>query len=112
ILILGMAYKKDVDDMRESPSQIIYEKIEALGAHVDFHDTHFPEIPFMRDHPNLKGRKSVAIDAKTLATYDAVIVATEHSAVDYALVAKHSKLVVDTRNAMRHVADRTRIVKA
>jgi UDP-N-acetyl-D-glucosamine dehydrogenase len=112
ILILGMAYKKDVDDMRESPSQILYEKIEALGAHVDFHDSHFPEIPFMRDHPKLQGRKSVAIDAKNLATYDAVIVATEHSAVDYDFVAKHSKLVVDTRNAMRNVADRTRIVKA
>lgn len=112
ILILGMAYKKDVDDMRESPSQIIYEKIEALGAHVDFHDAHFPEIPFMRDHPKLQGRKSVAIDAKSLASYDAVIVATEHSDVDYALVATHSKLVVDTRNAMRHVTQRQHIIKA
>lgn len=112
ILILGIAYKKDVDDMRESPSQIIFEKLEAIGAQVDFHDTHFPEIPFMRDHPKLQGRKSVALDEKTLAQFDAVIVATEHSNVDYAFIAKHSKLVVDTRNAMRHVVDRSHIVKA
>lgn len=112
ILILGIAYKKDVDDMRESPSQIIFEKLEAIGAKVDFHDTHFPEIPFMRDHPKLQGRKSVLLDEKTLAQFDAVIITTEHSNVDYGFVATHSKLVVDTRNALRHVADRSRIVKA
>jgi UDP-N-acetyl-D-glucosamine dehydrogenase len=66
----------------------------------------------MRAHPTLTGRKSVALTAESLASYDAVIVTTDHSNVDYDFVAKHSKLVVDTRNALRNVADRTLIVKA
>lgn len=112
LLLLGIAYKKDVDDVRESPSQIIFEKLEAIGATVDYHDTHFEQIPPMREHPTLTGRKGVALTAQTLATYDAVIITTEHSDVDYALVARHARLVVDTRNALRDVADRSRIVKA
>ena len=79
---------------------------------VDYHDSHFPVIPPTREHAPLAGRKSVAIDAKSLASYDAVLIATEHSDVDYAAIAQHSKLVVDTRNATRAVADKSRIVKA
>ena len=112
ILLLGLAYKKDVDDLRESPSLFLLEKLEKAGATVAFHDTNFPVIPPTREHAELTGRKSVAIDAKALAAYDAVLIATEHSNVDYADVVKHSKLVVDTRNATRAVADRTNIVKA
>ncbi|MDX2095411.1 MAG: nucleotide sugar dehydrogenase [Alphaproteobacteria bacterium] len=112
ILLLGIAYKKDVDDVRESPSQIIFEKLEAMGATVDYHDPHFAEIPPMRAHPTLTGRTCAPLTEKSLAGYDAVIVTTDHSAVDYSFVARHSKLVVDTRNALRDVADRRFIVKA
>lgn len=112
ILLLGIAYKKDVDDVRESPSQLIFEKLEAIGANVDYHDSHFAEIPAMRAHPTLTGRKCAPLTAESLASYDAVVVTTDHSNVDYTFVAKHSKLVIDTRNALRHVTDRTRIVKA
>ena len=101
ILILGISYKKDVDDMRESPSMFLFEKLEDAGAHVAFHDPVIPTIPPTREHPRLTGKKSVAIDATSLAQYDAVLIATEHSAVDYAMVANNAKVVVDTRNAIK-----------
>lgn len=101
ILILGISYKKDVDDMRESPSMFLYEKLEDAGAKVSFHDPVIPTIPPTREHARLTGKQSVAIDAKSIAGYDAVLIATEHSAVDYAMVAKNAKLVVDTRNAIK-----------
>ncbi len=112
ILLLGLAYKKDVDDLRESPSLFLLEKLEKAGAHVEFHDSHFPVIPPTREHGELTGRTSAPIDKAALAGYDAVIIATEHSDVDYADVVAHSKLVVDTRNATRNVADKSRIIKA
>lgn len=101
ILILGISYKKDVDDMRESPSMFLFEKLEDAGANVSFHDPVIPTIPPTREHKRLTGKKSVAIDAKSIAGYDAILVATEHTAVDYAMVAKNAKLVVDTRNAIK-----------
>ncbi len=112
ILILGIAYKKDVDDMRESPSMILFEKLQAFGATVEYHDAVIPVIPHTREHDHLAGIASVAITQTQLATYDGVIIATEHSAVDYDLVVMHSKLVVDTRNATQRVVDKTRIIKA
>jgi UDP-N-acetyl-D-glucosamine dehydrogenase len=104
ILILGISYKKDVDDMRESPSMIIFEKLQAFGAEVEFHDPIIPVIPPTREHASLTGLKSVALTEAQLKTYDGVIIATEHSAVDYALVVKHSNIVVDTRNATRKLS--------
>lgn len=100
ILILGLAYKKDVDDLRESPSMFIFEKLEDFGAEVDFHDPIIATVPPTREHARLTGKQSVPMNAKQLARYDAVIIATEHSAVDYALVEAHSKVIVDTRNAL------------
>ncbi|MCB8819823.1 nucleotide sugar dehydrogenase [Microvirga rosea] len=99
ILMLGIAYKKNVDDMRESPSLKLIELIEGRGAHVDYYDPFIPVIPMTREHAELAGRKSVALDAKTLAGYDAVLIATDHDNVDYKLVVEHGKVVVDTRNA-------------
>ena len=112
ILLLGAAYKSDVDDMRESPSMFIWEKLEERGAIVDYHDSFIPEIPPTREHHTLTGRKSVALTKETLAAYDAVLVATAHSDVDFDFVAANSKLVVDTRNACRNVKDKRNIVKA
>jgi UDP-N-acetyl-D-glucosamine dehydrogenase len=100
LLILGVAYKKDVDDPRESPAMFLFEKLLAAGAQADYHDPMIAMIPNMREHPHLAGRLSQALTAQSLAAYDAVIVTTEHSSVDYALVARHAKLVVDSRNAM------------
>jgi UDP-N-acetyl-D-glucosamine dehydrogenase len=100
ILILGLAYKSDVDDLRESPSLTLIELIEAQGAHCDFHDPHIPRVPPTREHANLSGRSSIVLDAEAIAGYDAVLIATDHSSVDYAAVAQHARLIVDTRNAL------------
>jgi len=100
ILVLGLAYKADVDDLRESPSLVLIDLLEARGAVCDFHDLHIAVVPSTREHASLAGRESVALDGATLAGYDAVLVATDHKAVDYALVAEHARLVIDTRNVM------------
>ncbi len=112
ILILGVAYKKDVDDVRESPSMILFEKLRDFGAVVEYHDAIIPVIPPTREHASLTGLASVPLTEAQLATYDAVLIATEHSAVDYGFVVRHSKLVVDTRNATAKITDQSRIVRA
>jgi UDP-N-acetyl-D-glucosamine dehydrogenase len=113
VLILGIAYKKNIDDMRESPSLKLIELIEARGAHVDFHDPFIPVIQPTREHAELTGRKSVPLTEKKLATYDAVLIATDHDGVDYKMVVKNSKIVVDTRNAChRNGAKGKNIIKA
>src|SRR5688572_9251254 len=101
ILVLGLAYKPDVDDVRESPSFELIEKLTGLGAKIDYHDPHVPATHKMRHH-NLQ-MKSIELSAKSLANYDCVIVATHHSAYDWQQVADHSNLIVDTRNALREV---------
>ena len=98
ILLLGVAYKKNVDDTRESPSLVLIELIEGRGATCDFHDPHIAAIPDTREHPALAGRKSVALTPEVIAGYDAVLVSTDHDDVDYAMIEKHAKLIVDTRN--------------
>lgn len=100
VLILGLAYKSDVDDLRESPSLTLIDLIEAQGAHVDFHDPHIPVVPMTREHAELAGRASASLDAASLASYDAVLISTDHAAVDYDMVATHAKLIIDTRNAL------------
>jgi UDP-N-acetyl-D-glucosamine dehydrogenase len=113
ILLLGIAYKKNVDDMRESPSLKLIELIEARGAHVDYYDPYIPVIPMTREHAPLAGRQSVALDAKTIASYDAVLIATDHDNVDYNLVVDHAKITIDTRNAcVKAGISGDRIVKA
>lgn len=99
ILVIGVAYKKNVDDMRESPSLRLIELIEQRGAHVDYHDPHVPVIPRTREHAALAGRRSIGIEAGAVANYDALLIATDHDAVDYKALAAEAKLVVDTRNA-------------
>jgi UDP-N-acetyl-D-glucosamine dehydrogenase len=113
ILMLGAAYKKNVDDMRESPSLKLIELIEARGASVDYHDPHIPELPPTRKHGPLAGRRSVSLTAEAVASYDAVLIATDHDNVDYRLVAEHARLVVDTRNSLARAGlANDRIVKA
>jgi len=100
ILILGIAYKKNVADVRESPAFRLMELLERRGAGVDFHDPYVPSIPMMREHFELAGRRSIELDAAALEAYDCVLIATDHDAVDYAFVARHARLIIDTRNAI------------
>ena len=113
VLLVGMAYKKNVDDIRESPGLTIMELIERRGAAVDYHDPHIPETPVTREHPSLGGRPSVAWSAEGIAGYDAVLICTDHDDVDYRLLAEHGRLVIDTRNAMARLGLASdRVVKA
>ena len=98
ILVMGVAYKKNIDDMRESPSLRLMEILELRGAKVDYHDPFVPVIPRTREHASLTGRKSVTLDAARVAGYDTVLIATDHDSVDYKSLVAAAKLVVDTRN--------------
>ncbi len=113
ILIVGLAYKKDVPDIRESPSFRLIELLEERGAKVSFHDPYVPMIPQTREHAALKGRKSVELSKGTLTAYDAVLISTDHSSLDYGLISRSAKLIIDTRNAMaRRGLSGDHIVKA
>jgi UDP-N-acetyl-D-glucosamine dehydrogenase len=95
ILVLGITYKKNVDDMRESPSVRLMELLRAKGAEVAYSDPHVPVFPRMREHSF--DLQSVALDRDSLASFDLVLLATNHSAFDYAAIARHARLIVDTR---------------
>ncbi|MBN3563572.1 nucleotide sugar dehydrogenase [Aliamphritea spongicola] len=99
VLVLGIAYKKNVDDMRESPSVEIMELLEEKGAVVSYSDPHVPEFPKMREHSF--DLKSVVLSQESLAEYDAVVLATDHDAFDYEMIAAHAPLLVDTRGKYR-----------
>ena len=101
LLLVGMAYKKDVDDIRESPSLRLLELFNRSGAQTEYHDPFIPMLPKTRKYQFTQ--KSVQLTAAQLKKYDAVIVATDHSVVDYSLIAAHASLVIDTRNAMASI---------
>jgi UDP-N-acetyl-D-glucosamine dehydrogenase len=102
ILLLGVAYKKDVDDLRESPSLKLLELLSARGAVLDYNDPYFPALHKMR-HYEFSNMRSVELSPDRLASYDCVLIATDHSSYDYEVIVRNAKLVVDTRNATRHV---------
>jgi UDP-N-acetyl-D-glucosamine dehydrogenase len=102
ILVLGLAYKPDVDDVRESPSFELIEKLSDLGASVDYNDPHVPATHRMRHH-DLQ-MKSVPLNDESIQSYDCVLIATNHAAYDWQMIADHAKLVIDTRGAMRRVS--------
>jgi UDP-N-acetyl-D-glucosamine dehydrogenase len=99
VLVLGVAYKKDIDDLRESPAITIIELLHKAGANVSYHDPFIPLIGRGRRY-DLQ-MKSVALDK--LGQYDCVLILTDHSGVDYARVVNESQLVIDTRNATRNL---------
>jgi UDP-N-acetyl-D-glucosamine dehydrogenase len=110
-LVLGLAYKKDIDDIRESPSIELIELLKERGATVDYNDPYIPQTHKQREH-DLK-MKSVPLTANMLKKYDVVVIATDHSDYDYKWIVKNAKLVVDTRNATKDVKQgRGKIVKA
>jgi UDP-N-acetyl-D-glucosamine dehydrogenase len=111
ILVLGAAYKKDIDDPRESPSFKLMELILDKGGQVDYNDPYIPELPHMRMY-DIK-RKSIDLTAQNLAKYDCVLISTNHSSYDMEFIVKHAQLIVDTRNATGMVkSGRNKIVKA
>jgi len=100
ILILGLAYKANVDDERESPSYVLMELLQARGAEVAYHDPFVPVIKPTREHAHRAGTRSVNWDRETLQAFDAVVIATNHKAVNYQELADWAPCIVDTRNAM------------
>ncbi len=113
ILIVGVAYKKNVSDMRESPALRLLELCQARGADVRFHDPHVPLLPETREHPRLAGMRSEPLCDALLEECDAVLIATDHDSVDYAILDRCARMVIDTRNAMgRRGLCNARIIKA
>lgn len=111
ILILGVAYKKDVDDVRESPAHEIILDLQDLGATVSYHDPYVPEYPTGRK--GSLGLKSVPLTKKNLKATDAVLIVTDHKGVPYDLVAQHAHLIIDTRNALSRIkSPKARVVMA
>ena len=113
VLVIGVAYKKNIDDSRESPSAEIIELLRDRGAEVCYHDPHIPTYPSMRKYRI--DLKSVALSPDVLKSMDCVLILTDHDAVDYGMLAENATLVVDTRNAMDRVPParrRSRIVKS
>lgn len=109
VLVLGVAYKKDIDDLRESPALRVIELLRERGALVDYNDPYFPRLPRMRRYD--LGLSSVQLSAASLAEYAAVLIVTDHSTYDYEFIAHHARLVVDTRNATHGLRrDRDKIV--
>jgi UDP-N-acetyl-D-glucosamine dehydrogenase len=103
VLVLGIAYKKDVDDLRESPSLKIIELLLARGAQVDYNDPYFPQLHKMRRY-DYSHMRSVPVTPENLARYDCVLVSTDHTCYDYQAIVEWASLVIDTRNATRAVA--------
>jgi len=102
VLVLGVAYKKDIDDLRESPSLKLMQLLMERGAQLDYNDPYFPTLHKMR-HYDYSAMRSVDLNRAALASYDCVLIATDHSAYDYPTIVEAAQLVVDTRNATRGV---------
>jgi UDP-N-acetyl-D-glucosamine dehydrogenase len=105
VIVLGVAYKRDIDDMRESPALHIIERLFAKGADVCYHD------PFVPSADTAAGTfQSIAFNPETIQAADAVVIVTDHTDVEYELLAQHAQLIIDTRNAMKGRED-SRIVR-
>jgi UDP-N-acetyl-D-glucosamine dehydrogenase len=103
ILILGLAYKPNVDDERESPSYVLMNLLAERGAEVAYYDPYVPIIKATREHPQFTGRRSVEWNHATIENFDAVVIATRHSSVDYRELGDWARCIVDTRNAMASI---------
>jgi len=103
VLILGLAYKPNVDDERESPSYVLLNLLKERGAEVAYYDPYVPVIRPTREHGHWAGTKSVSWDKNTIGAYDVVVISTAHKAVNHADLAQWARAIVDTRNAMKGV---------
>lgn len=106
LLILGLAYKSDVDDMRESPTFELMDRFSALGGRVEYYDPHIPVITPTREHAKWTGRKSVSWNESSISEFDAVIIATHHRKFNLSQLVEWADLIVDTRNALKEVSTR------
>ncbi len=115
VLIVGIAYKKNVDDARESPSFLIMDHLKTRGVHLDYYDPYIPEIMPIREHPGLVGMRTIAFEKAQMEDYDAALIVTDHDNINYATIVNHVPLVIDSRNATRGIRERhllEKIVKA
>lgn len=101
ILIIGLAYKKNVDDCRESPSFKLWELLEEKGAKIDYHDPYVTVVPMTREHKQLTGRESRSLSPEMLNGYDCVLISTDHDEVDYQMINDNAISIVDTRNVIK-----------
>jgi UDP-N-acetyl-D-glucosamine dehydrogenase len=104
VLLVGMAYKKDIADTRESPAYPIAQRLISLGARLSYHDPYIAELPDTRSWPGHPVMRSVPLDADSVGRYDAVVIVTDHTPVDYALLQRHAHLIVDSRGVYRQSA--------
>jgi UDP-N-acetyl-D-glucosamine dehydrogenase len=102
ILIMGVAYKRDIDDMRESPALAIIEKLQRLGAAVSYHDPYVPEIHLEANDENMRG---IDLSDEVVSGAECVVIVTDHRKIDYKWLVQHANLIVDTRNATRGLVD-------
>ncbi len=112
VLLVGLAYKANVDDDRESPGYILLELMQKAGVEVAFYDPYIPVIRPSREHAHWAGTKSVAWDQKTIGSFDAALIATAHANVDYQQLINWSQLVIDTRNATHGLDTQGKVTKA
>lgn len=113
VLMIGLAYKADVDDMRESPSLVLMHQLQGLGAEVAFYDPWILEIPPTREHANWTGMKSISWNEDSVRSFDCVVISTAHSAIDYGEIGNWCDCIIDTRNAMARVGVRGgKVIKA
>ena len=103
VLILGLAYKPNVDDERESPSYVLMDLLSERGAQVEYYDPFVPVIKPTREHSHWAGIRSVVWGKKTLQGFDALLIATNHKGINYQEIADWAECIVDTRNAMASV---------
>ncbi len=103
ILLIGLAYKPNVDDDRESPTYKLMDAFSSLGGIVSYYDPYVPEIKPSREHSHWAGTKSITWDEKTVKNFDVVVISTNHSEIDYRQLSDWNGLIVDTRNAMKHI---------
>ena len=101
--VFHFAYKPDVDDMRESPTFKIFDLLKAKGAKIDYYDPFIPEIWETREHAEYTGMKTVEWNKETVSGFDAVVISTNHSSIDYAELAEWSDCIIDTRNSMNGI---------
>ncbi|TVQ66797.1 MAG: nucleotide sugar dehydrogenase [Balneolaceae bacterium] len=112
LLLIGLAYKPDVDDDRESPTYKLMDYFSELGADIEYYDPFVPVIRETREHAHWAGKKSVQWDNETISSFDAVIISTNHSEINYEELSDWSSLIVDTRNAVKTVSDTHKLWKA
>ena len=110
--VCDISDKKNVDDMRESPSLVLIRSLLNLNAEVDYYDPFVPIIPPSREYNELTGMKGKKSLSKKINSYDAVIISTDHDCIDYALIGEHANLIIDTRNAMKFYESKAKIIKA